>query len=116
MSKSCHPERDAFCPAKSLSRACRGNLCEPRDSPAFFAGELLARLACFLISGGKLLESQEFNQLPVEFLRTFFIRQVSNPRKNDHPGIWKVFRQPLSRGSIHCRIFAAPHEKCRNAP
>jgi hypothetical protein len=50
----CHPERDAFCPAKDLGA--------PRESPALFAGEENARLARFLIYF--LLPAVSFSLLP----------------------------------------------------
>jgi len=43
----CHPEARALCATKDLG--------EPRESPAYFAGEKIARLARFLI----------FPQLPI---------------------------------------------------
>src|ERR1700728_3113477 len=63
---------------------------------------------------GDLHASKEFNQRPVELLWTFFIRQMSNPRKNNQLRIRKEFRQWLSRRNIHRSILTAPHKKCRN--
>jgi hypothetical protein len=57
-----------------------------------------------------LSSGQKFNQGLVELLRTFFVRKVADAGKQDRLYVAKMPSQGIHRRSIHCLIFAAPHQ------
>lgn len=52
---------------------------------------------------------EEVNQRFIELLRTLFIRQVSNPPKNNLLHMGKIPGQRFHRGYMHRRVFIPPH-------
>src|ERR1035438_2735038 len=60
------------------------------------------------------LARQKVDQLPVELLRTLFVGQVPDAREDNRLDIRKMPGQLLQGRNVHRRIFASPHQECRN--